>query len=120
MKRLRPILIFGTRPEAIKMAPVVAACRDRADEVEPIVCSTGQHREMLDQVTDYFGIAPDFHLRLMRTDQTLAFKFRAREHKRHRRRREGDPHLKTGQILRARQKDRHRRFGKSRTQLDCG
>ncbi len=72
MSKLRPILIFGTRPEAIKMAPVVAACRARSEEVEPIVCSTGQHREMLDQVTDYFGIIPDIHLRLMRSNQTLA------------------------------------------------
>jgi UDP-N-acetylglucosamine 2-epimerase (non-hydrolysing) len=65
-------LILGTRPEAIKMAPVVAACRERSDEVEAIVCLTGQHREMLDQVTDYFGIVPDIHLRLMQSNQTLA------------------------------------------------
>ncbi len=72
MGKLRPLLIFGTRPEAIKMAPVVAACHARPDEVEPIVCLTGQHREMLDQVTDYFGIVADIHLRLMRSNQTLA------------------------------------------------
>jgi UDP-N-acetylglucosamine 2-epimerase (non-hydrolysing) len=72
MEKLRPLLIFGTRPEAIKMAPIVAACRARPDEVEPIVCLTGQHREMLDQVIDYFGIVPDVRLGLMRPNQTLA------------------------------------------------
>jgi UDP-N-acetylglucosamine 2-epimerase (non-hydrolysing) len=72
MEKLRPLLMFGTRPEAIKMAPVVSACSDRPKELEPIVCSTGQHRELLDQVTDYFGIVPDIQLRLMRSDQSLA------------------------------------------------
>lgn len=71
MQRLRPLLIFGTRPEAIKMAPVVHACR-RHDQMEPIVCSTGQHRQMLDQVTDYFGIEVDRDLELMAPNQTLA------------------------------------------------
>jgi UDP-N-acetylglucosamine 2-epimerase (non-hydrolysing) len=68
---LRPLLVFGTRPEAIKMAPIVRACRRRAG-VEPIVCLTGQHREMLDQVVAYFGIEVDHDLDLMRPDQTLA------------------------------------------------
>ena len=58
-------LTFGTRPEAIKMAPVVHECRRQADRIETIVCVTGQHREMLDQVTDYFGIAADRDLDLM-------------------------------------------------------
>ena len=49
---LRTLLVFGTRPEAIKMAPVVRACRARPNEIEPIVCVTGQHRQMLDQVLD--------------------------------------------------------------------
>ncbi|HET6883737.1 MAG TPA: UDP-N-acetylglucosamine 2-epimerase (non-hydrolyzing) [Pirellulales bacterium] len=71
MPPLRPLIVFGTRPEAIKMAPVVQACRERP-EVEPIVCVTGQHREMLDQVTDYFGIEPDVDLSLMRLNQSVA------------------------------------------------
>lgn len=72
MKLLRPLLVFGTRPEAIKMAPVVRACRARPSEIEPIVCLTGQHREMLAQVTEYFGITHDVDLDLMRPNQTLA------------------------------------------------
>ena len=59
------LLIFGTRPEAIKMAPVVHECRRQAERIETIVCVTGQHREMLDQVTDYFGITADRDLELM-------------------------------------------------------
>ena len=72
MDRLRTLLIFGTRPEAIKMAPVVHECQRRNNEIEPIVCLTGQHREMLDQVTDYFGISADTDLELMTPNQTLA------------------------------------------------
>jgi UDP-N-acetylglucosamine 2-epimerase (non-hydrolysing) len=65
-------LIFGTRPEAIKMAPVVAECGRRSGEIEMRVCLTGQHREMLDQVTCYFGINADLDLELMQPGQTLA------------------------------------------------
>jgi UDP-N-acetylglucosamine 2-epimerase (non-hydrolysing) len=72
MTCLRPLLVLGTRPEAIKMAPVVAACRARAGEMEPLICFTGQHDEMLRQVTDYFGIEPDFDLKVMSPGQTLA------------------------------------------------
>jgi UDP-N-acetylglucosamine 2-epimerase (non-hydrolysing) len=72
MSKLRPLLLFGTRPEAIKMAPVVLECRRRWDAIDPIVCLTGQHREMLDQVTDYFGIQANLDLEVMRPDQTLA------------------------------------------------
>ena len=50
--------IFGTRPEAIKMAPVVAALKARGDALRTTVCVTGQHREMLDQVLAAFGIGP--------------------------------------------------------------
>ncbi len=71
MSRLRALVIFGTRPEAIKMAPLVAACRRHA-RVEPIVCLTGQHRELLAQVTDYFGVEADVRLDLMTADQSLA------------------------------------------------
>jgi UDP-N-acetylglucosamine 2-epimerase (non-hydrolysing) len=68
---VRPLLVFGTRPEAIKMAPVVRACQQHAG-VDPIVCLTGQHREMLDQVNDYFGITADDDLQVMSKNQTLA------------------------------------------------
>ncbi|MCA9268446.1 MAG: UDP-N-acetylglucosamine 2-epimerase (non-hydrolyzing), partial [Planctomycetales bacterium] len=68
---VRPLLVMGTRPEAIKMAPVVNACR-RDPRVDPIVCFTGQHKEMLAQVADYFDITPDVDLKLMQPNQTLA------------------------------------------------
>jgi UDP-N-acetylglucosamine 2-epimerase (non-hydrolysing) len=63
-------LVFGTRPEAIKMAPVVHALRE-AKGVRPVVCVTAQHRELLDDVLSVFGIRPDFDLDLMRPGQTL-------------------------------------------------
>jgi UDP-N-acetylglucosamine 2-epimerase (non-hydrolysing) len=66
------LLIFGTRPEAIKMAPVVRECRGRAARVDPIVCWAGQHRELVDQVIEHFALAPDEHLDLMQPDQPLA------------------------------------------------
>jgi UDP-N-acetylglucosamine 2-epimerase (non-hydrolysing) len=72
VSKLRVLLTFGTRPEAIKMASVVHECRRRADQIETIVCVTGQHREMLDQVTSYFGIEADRDLELMTPNQTLA------------------------------------------------
>ena len=72
MNRLRVLLTFGTRPEAVKMAPVVRECRRRSDRIETVVCTTGQHREMLDQVTDHFGISVDLDLELMLPDQSLA------------------------------------------------
>jgi UDP-N-acetylglucosamine 2-epimerase (non-hydrolysing) len=72
MTRIRPLLVIGTRPEAIKMAPVVAACRARAGEIEPLICFTGQHDELLHQVTTYFEIEPDFDLKAMSPGQSLA------------------------------------------------
>jgi UDP-N-acetylglucosamine 2-epimerase (non-hydrolysing) len=72
MQRLRALITFGTRPEAIKMAPVVRACRRQADRLETIVCATGQHRQMLDQVVGYFGVPIDCDLDLMIPNQTLA------------------------------------------------
>lgn len=69
--RRRVMCVFGTRPEAIKMAPVVAALRERP-EVDLSVCVTAQHRGMLDQVLDLFGIVPDHDLDLMRPGQALA------------------------------------------------
>ena len=64
------VCVFGTRPEAIKMAPVVQALKARSD-VRTSVCLTGQHREMLLQVTDLFGIVPDHNLDVMRAAQGL-------------------------------------------------
>ena len=64
-------VIFGTRPEAIKLCPLVLALREKS-EFEAHVCVTGQHREMLDQVLEVFGIIPDVDLALMQDNQTLA------------------------------------------------
>jgi UDP-N-acetylglucosamine 2-epimerase (non-hydrolysing) len=69
--QLRSLIIFGTRPEAIKLAPVVRACQVHPD-INVVVCVTGQHREMLRHVTDYFEIEPDIDLQLMRPNQSLA------------------------------------------------
>jgi len=71
MTNLRVISIFGTRPEAVKMAPVVYEL-SRTPGIESLVCVTAQHRQMLDQVTSLFSIRPDIDLDLMRTGQTLA------------------------------------------------
>lgn len=68
MKKI--ITIFGTRPEAIKMAPLVKEL-ERTEGIDSKVCVTAQHREMLDQVLDYFEITPDFDLNIMQTKQTL-------------------------------------------------
>ena len=65
------MLIFGTRPEAIKMAPLVKAFQARADQFETIVTVTGQHRQMLDQVLDLFEITPDYDLDIMKPGQDL-------------------------------------------------
>ena len=65
------LVVFGTRPEAIKMAPVVKACRARP-ELEVKVCVTAQHRQMLDQVMDIFGLTANFDLNVMAPNQTLA------------------------------------------------
>lgn len=67
---LRVLTIFGTRPEAVKMAPVVKALR-ASKEIEAAVCVTAQHREMLDQVLDIFDIQPNIDLDLMRPNQSL-------------------------------------------------
>lgn len=72
MTKLRALLVLGTRPEAIKMAPIVDECRRPESQVEPIVCFTGQHDDMLRQVTDYFSITPDFDLKLLSPGQSLA------------------------------------------------
>lgn len=65
------MLVFGTRPEAIKMCPLVKEFQKHNDDFETIVCVTGQHREMLDQVLDIFEVKPDFDLNIMKQGQDL-------------------------------------------------
>jgi UDP-N-acetylglucosamine 2-epimerase (non-hydrolysing) len=69
-RRIRALVIFGTRPEAVKMAPVVIALKDHS-QFECRVCVTAQHREMLDQVLQLFNIHPDYDLDIMRPGQSL-------------------------------------------------
>ncbi len=69
MKKI--MFVFGTRPEAIKICPLVRELKNRLDEFETVVCVTGQHREMLQQVLDAFEIAPDYDLHVMKPGQTL-------------------------------------------------
>ena len=64
--------VFGTRPEAIKMAPVVKEL-DSRDDIESIVCVTAQHRDMLDQVLEIFKIKPDYDLNIMKPGQSLSY-----------------------------------------------
>ncbi len=68
--KIRVMSVFGTRPEAIKMCPLVRELEKRK-EIESIVCVTGQHRQMLDQVLDIFQVKPDYDLKLMKDRQTL-------------------------------------------------
>lgn len=69
--RKKVMLVFGTRPEAIKMCPLVNVLKSRPDDFDVIVTVTGQHREMLQQVLDVFGVLPDHNLDIMRPGQTL-------------------------------------------------
>lgn len=69
MKKI--MLVFGTRPEAIKMCPLVKELKNRSDKCEVIVCVTGQHREMLQQVLEVFDVEPDENLEVMKPGQTL-------------------------------------------------
>lgn len=69
---MKILSIFGTRPEAIKMAPVVKELNRHRGQFTSVVCVTAQHRQMLDQVLSLFGIAPDYDLNIMQEDQTLA------------------------------------------------
>lgn len=68
---IKVLSIFGTRPEAIKMAPVIQELQKHSAEIESTVCVTAQHREMLDQVLDVFELSPDLDLDLMKPDQSL-------------------------------------------------
>ncbi len=71
MAKTKVMIIFGTRPEAIKMAPVVKAFKGRAGLFDTVVCVSGQHRQMLDQVLSLFNINPDIDLDLMQENQSL-------------------------------------------------
>ncbi|MBS3198668.1 UDP-N-acetylglucosamine 2-epimerase (non-hydrolyzing) [Turicibacter bilis] len=70
MKKIKVLSVFGTRPEAIKMCPLVKELK-RRENLETIVCVTGQHRQMLDQVLDAFDVTPDYDLSIMKDKQTL-------------------------------------------------
>lgn len=65
------LIVFGTRPEAIKLCPLVTAIRNRKDAFKVVTCVTAQHREMLDQVLEIFNIIPEYDLNIMSKDQTL-------------------------------------------------
>jgi UDP-N-acetylglucosamine 2-epimerase (non-hydrolysing) len=68
----RIMVVFGTRPECIKLAPVIAALRDRPTDFDVTVCSTGQHQQMLRQAMACFNLSADIDLSVMRADQTLS------------------------------------------------
>ena len=70
MSKIKVMTVFGTRPEAIKMAPLAIELK-KYEEIESIVCVTAQHREMLDQVLEIFNITPEYDLDIMKTRQTL-------------------------------------------------
>ena len=69
---MKLMVVFGSRPEVIELAPVVLEAMRRSDRIELVVCSTGQHLEMLEQARSVFGINPDLELGVMQKDQTLA------------------------------------------------
>jgi UDP-N-acetylglucosamine 2-epimerase (non-hydrolysing) len=72
MSKHKIVVVFGTRPEAIKLAPVIKKLRSRPKEFDVVVVVTAQHREMLDQVLETFDINPDYDLNIMRADQSLS------------------------------------------------
>ncbi|MDO3412121.1 UDP-N-acetylglucosamine 2-epimerase (non-hydrolyzing) [Saccharibacillus sp. CPCC 101409] len=71
MKKIKVMTIFGVRPEAIKMAPLILELEKHPEEIESVVCVTAQHRQMLDQVLEVFKISPDYDLDVMKDRQTL-------------------------------------------------
>lgn len=71
MRKIKIMTVFGTRPEAIKMCPLVLEMRKYPEHIEPIVAVTAQHREMLDQVLELFDVKPDYDLNIMTNGQTL-------------------------------------------------
>jgi UDP-N-acetylglucosamine 2-epimerase (non-hydrolysing) len=70
--KIKVLVVFGTRPEAVKLAPVIKILEQHSEAVETVVCITAQHREMLDQILNTFNIIPDIDLNLMEHDQSLA------------------------------------------------
>src|SRR5699024_7041812 len=72
MRKIKVMTIFGTRPEAIKMAPLVLELEKQNNRFESIVTITAQHREMLDQVLEIFDIRPDYDLNIMKANQSLS------------------------------------------------
>jgi len=70
MQKLKVVIVFGTRPDAIKMAPLVKELKKNT-QIKTIVCVTAQHRQMLDQVLDIFNITPDYDLNIMQSRQSL-------------------------------------------------
>ncbi|MFD0871866.1 non-hydrolyzing UDP-N-acetylglucosamine 2-epimerase [Paenibacillus residui] len=72
MKKIKVMTVFGTRPEAIKMAPLVKELEKHPDQIESLVCVTAQHRQIMDQVLEVFDIKPDYDLDVMKDRQTLA------------------------------------------------
>lgn len=71
-EQIKVLVALGTRPEAIKLAPVIMELRRHQDRIQTVVCATGQHREMMPQVLKTFGLQPDFDLDVMKTNQSLA------------------------------------------------
>lgn len=71
MSKIKVMTVFGVRPEAIKMAPLILELQKHPEQIESIVCVTAQHREMLDQVLEVFGIRPDYDLNVMKPQQSL-------------------------------------------------
>ena len=70
MRKIKVLPVFGTRPDAIKMAPLIRALRE-CEYIDLVVCRTGQHKEMLDKVLEAFGIKPDYDLKVMKPRLTL-------------------------------------------------
>src|SRR5262249_32016219 len=70
--KTRGLSVVGTRPEAIKMLPVIDELRKHGDRIESLVCVTAQHRQMLDQVLELLQVRPNFDLNLMQPSQSLA------------------------------------------------
>ena len=78
MKKLKVMTVFGTRPEAIKMAPLVLELQ-KNEQIDSVVCLTAQHRQMLDMVMEMFRIQADYDLNIMKERQTLAGKMCIRD-----------------------------------------
>src|SRR5579864_880826 len=71
-KKQTVMVVLGTRPEAIKLAPVILQMQCERSKLRPLVCVTGQHRHMLDQVLEWFRVTPDYDLDLMQANQDLS------------------------------------------------